>query len=69
MAGKMVILFFPAVKKIVWNNKYNSLYKFHILGHIMLFALNGWHDLTKEDALHVLLWNNYHQNPPDSDTQ
>lgn len=34
----------------------------------MLFALNGWHDLTKEDALHVLLQKNLpHQNPQDSD--
>lgn len=46
---------FPCCLKIVWENKYYSLHNFHILGHIMLFARNGWHDLTKLDALHVLL--------------
>lgn len=38
---------FPCCLKIVWENKYYSLHNFHILGHIMLFARNGWHDLTK----------------------
>lgn len=52
------------------GNNYYSLHKCHILGHIMLFALNCWCDLTNEDALPVLpQYNSPHQNPQYSQIQ
>lgn len=49
---------FPCYKKgiivkIIRDYNYYILHKCHFLCQIMLFVINGWHDLTKEDAFHI----------------